>query len=46
MLADVFGYIRRNIHNWNSYQIKKSLKEINQTKLLLEKKLKELEEAV
>lgn len=43
MLTDVCGYIRRNVKNWKAYEIKKSLKEINQTKVILEKELQRIE---
>lgn len=46
MLIDVCGFVRRNVKNWKEYEIRKSLKEITQTKAILEKELKRFEEAV
>lgn len=43
MLTDLFGYIRRNAKNWNEYQTKKVLKEVNQIRIFLERKLAETE---
>lgn len=41
MLVDLFGYIRRNYHKWEDYEVRKTLKEIKQIEVFLERKLKE-----
>lgn len=46
MLQDLQGFFRRQINTMNAWQVKKDLKQINSIKTMLEKKLKELGEAV
>ncbi|WP_180827325.1 hypothetical protein [Bacillus sp. UMB0728] len=43
MLVGFFDYIRRNANNWKSYELRKTLKEVNQAKQLLERKIREME---
>jgi hypothetical protein len=40
MLTDQFGWIKRNIKNMNDNEKRKTLNEINQMKILIEKSLK------
>lgn len=40
MLQDLFGYVKRNVYKMNDRETEKMYKEINQIKLMLEKKMK------
>jgi hypothetical protein len=40
-MNDIFGYVRRNARKWTDGQIKKVLNEINQTKIYLDRILKD-----
>lgn len=46
MLTDLFGFYKRNMKSMNKWQLKKDLKEFKQIQIMLERKLKELEEAI
>lgn len=46
MLTDIAGWYRRNVKKMKAWQIKKDLREINQVRIILENKLKELGEVV
>jgi hypothetical protein len=40
MLTDTFGWVKRNLGKMNDFEKRKTLNEINQMKILLEKSLK------
>jgi hypothetical protein len=42
MLTDLLGYIKRNAKNWNEYQTRKCLNEVNQIQKYLQEKLRKV----